>query len=204
MAVSQDNVLQPVKQSPQGAASGETQSTDAGFSQALEQHITQAIQPALDDFRQQMAQAAQDLSDQMTAMPTRGAGKSGTGQEAPTVPTQQPATPQKPEQSAAPEAAPQQREGEQAQESQPQQALTQVQHVGRPLADALTSAAQTVGHSSGQWLQSLLVAGLGALLAETTHATVQQRAEQGLHTLLQKAFEAAPADFANQEMLEKT
>jgi hypothetical protein len=49
----------------------------------------------------------------------------------------------------------------------------------------------------------MLVAGLGALLAESTHATVQQRAEQGFHTLLQKAFEAAPPDFANQEMREK-
>ena len=198
MAVSQDNVLQP-----QEAAGGEVQSADVDFSQALEQQITQAIQPALDEFRQQMAQMAQELSDQMASMPTRGAEKSDTDQEASTAPAQQPPTRQKSEQSAVPEAAPQQREDEQAPKSQPQQALTQVQQVGHPLAGVLSSAVQTVGRSSGQWLQSMLVAGLGALLAESTHATIQQRAEQGLHTLLQKAFEAAPPNFANQEMREK-
>jgi hypothetical protein len=62
---------------------------------------------------------------------------------------------------------------------------------------------QAVGRSSAQWLQSLLAAGLGALLAESTHTTIQQRAEQDLHTLLKKAFEAAPVDFANQELREK-
>ena len=194
----------PVAQSPQGAAGGEAQSADVDLSQALEQQIAQAIQPMLDEFRQQMAQ----LSDQMAAMPIRGAGKSDTGQEAsqgadtqaPPVPTQQPSTRQAPVQSAAPETAP-----AAAEQPQPQQALTQVQHVReRLLSGALTSAVQTVERYSAQWLQSLLAAGLGALLAESTRATVQQRAEQGLHALLQKAFEAAPADFANQEMLEKT
>jgi hypothetical protein len=199
MAVSQDNARQQ-----QEAAGGEAQSADADFSQALEQQITQAIQPALDEFRQQMAQMAQELSGQMAAMPTRGAEKSDTGQKASTAPTEQPPTRQKPEPSAAPEAAPQQREGEQAPKSQPQQALAQAQHVGRPLEGVLSSAVQTVGRTSGQWLQSMLVAGLGALLAESTHAAIQQRAEQGLHALLQKAFEAAPANFANQEMQEKT
>jgi hypothetical protein len=173
--------------------------------QALEQQITQAFQPMLDEFRQRM----QELSDQMTVGQIRGMGQADPGQkaqhgaeaQAPTAPTQPPPPSQVPEPSAAPEDAPQQREGE---ESQPQQALTEVQHASeRPLAGALTSIVQTVGRSSAQWLQSLLVAGLGALLAETTHATVQRRAEQGLHTLLQKAFEAAPADFVNQEMLEK-
>ncbi len=219
----------PVTQSPQGTAGGEAQSADVGlgqaleqqitqaiqpiFSQALEQQITQAIQPMLDEFRQRMAQ---ELSDPMAAMPIRGAGQLDTGQEAPhvpdtqapTMPTQQPPTRQAPGPSAAPEAAPQQSEGEQALESQPKPPPTQVQHVQhvreRPLAGVLPSAVQMVGRSSAQWLQSLLVAGLGALLAETTHATVQQRAEQSFHTLLQKAFEAAPAAFANQEMREKT
>jgi hypothetical protein len=164
--------------------------------QALEQQITQAIQPMLDEFRQRMAQVTQELSDQMAAMPIRGTGQADTGQEAPQGPDTQ---------APIPSAAPQQRAGEQAPESQPQQALTQVQNVKeRPLANALTSAVQTVGRSSAQWLQSLLVAGLSALLAESAHTTVQQRAEQGLHILLQKAFEAAPADFANQEMREKT
>jgi hypothetical protein len=52
-------------------------------------------------------------------------------------------------------------------------------------------------------LKAPLIAGLGALLAESTHSTVQQRAEQELHSLLQKAFEAAPPDFANQDLLDK-
>lgn len=172
----------PVAQSPQGAAGGEAQGADAGLGQALEQQITQAIQPALDEFRQRM----EGMSKEMAARPRRGAGQSDTGQE-------------------APEAAPQQREDD---ESQPEPPLIPVRHLKhateRPLAGALTSAVQTVGRSSAQWLQSLLVAGLGALLAGATHEAIHQRAEQGLHTLLQKAFEAAPAAFANQEMLEKT
>jgi hypothetical protein len=155
--------------------------TDAGFGQALEQQIAQAIQPALDEFRQRM----QDLTNQMAARPRRGADQSGTSQET----------------------APPPRESEQAMESEPTPTLIPVRNIPltrkRPLAGALPSAVQTVGRYSAQWLQSMLVAGLGALLAESTHATVQQHAEQGLHTLLQKAFEAAPPDFANQEMREK-
>ncbi len=211
MAGSQDNGLrqQSATQSPQGTAGRGTQSADVDFSQALEQHIAQAIQPALDEFRQRMA----EVSGQMAAMPIHGAGKSDTGQDAPrgpdapasTAPTQQPSTRQATGPSAAPEAPPQQGEGEQAPEVQPQPAPIQPSHAREGLlAGALTSAMQTVERSSAQWLQSLLVAGLGALLAEPAHAAVQQRAEQGLHTLLQKAFEAAPADFANQEMQEKT
>ncbi len=203
----------PVAPSPKGSAGGEGQGADVDLGQALEQHITQAIQPALNEFRQRMTQTAQELSDQIAARPRHGVGQSDTGQEAPqgadargpTVPTQPP--PQVPRSSAAPEAAPPQREGEQARESQPEHPLIpvqQVQHVrARPLAGALPSAVQAVGRHSSQWLQSMLVAGLGALLAESMHATIQQRAEQGFHTLLQKAFDAAPADFANQEMREK-
>jgi hypothetical protein len=72
--------------------------------------------------------------------------------------------------------------------------------VERPLAGALGPAVQAVEHQGAQWLQSLLAAGLGALLAETTHAAVQQQAEQGLHRLLQKLFETAPAGIANPDM----
>ena len=181
MAGSRDNGLrqQSVPQSPQGTAGGGAQSADMGLSQALEQQLTQAIQPALDEFRQRMA----EVSDQMAAMPIRGAGKSDT----------------------SPEAQPQQREAEQATESQPQPAPTQAQPIRERLpTGVLSSAVQTVERHSAQWLQSLLVAGLGALLAEPTREAVQQRAEQALHTLLQKAFDAAPADFANQELREKT
>ena len=206
-----DPTRKPVAPLPQGAAGGEAQGADVGLGQAFEQHITQAIQPALDEFRQQM----QKLSDQMAAGPRRDTGQTDAGQEAPhgpdapapPVPTQPPPTRQVPGPSAAPEAAPQQRAGEQARESEPKPPLISVRHIQhvseRALSGVLTSAVQAVGRSSAQWLQSMLAAGVGALLAESTHATIQQRAEQSLHTLLQKAFEAAPADFANQEMQEK-
>jgi hypothetical protein len=72
-----------------------------------------------------------------------------------------------------------------------------VRDVERPLAGALGPAVQAVAH---QGAQSLLAAGLGALLAETTRAAVQQQAEQGLHRLLQTLFETAPAGIANPEM----
>jgi hypothetical protein len=38
----------------------------------------------------------------------------------------------------------------------------------------------------------MIVAGLEALLAESAHAAVRQRAERGLHASLQKAFDAVP------------
>jgi hypothetical protein len=43
-----------------------------------------------------------------------------------------------------------------------------------------------------QWIQTMLVAGLTALLSESTHRMVQDKAEQGPHTLLQKGFAALP------------
>jgi hypothetical protein len=63
---------------------------------------------------------------------------------------------------------------------------------------------QTVENVCVQWLQALLVAGLTALLAESTHGAIQHRAEQGLHLLLQKLFAAIPDASNNQEMLGKT
>src|SRR5690348_18074160 len=121
MAVSQDD--------------GAAQSADVGLSQVLEQQITQAVQPTLNEFRQRMT----ELSKQMAATPIRGAAPSDGGKEAPQGPP------------AAPEAAPQQPEGEQAPESQPQPALTPVQsiqHAGeRALSGTLTSAMQMVGRS---------------------------------------------------------
>jgi len=129
-----------------------TQSADAGFSQALEQQIsqtiqpifsqaleqqiTQAIQPALDEFRQRMTQ---ELSNQMAAMPRHGEDQPNTGQK-----------------TAAPEAAPQ-RESEQAREPKPQHAhipVRNIQHAGeRALSGVLPSAVQMVGRFSAQWLQ---------------------------------------------------
>jgi hypothetical protein len=63
---------------------------------------------------------------------------------------------------------------------------------------------QAVEHQSAQWLQSLLVAGVGALLSGSTRLAVQQRAEQGLHAVLQKLFDAAPDDVMTQEVRAKT
>lgn len=202
----------PEAQSSQADAGGGTQSATMDFNQALEQQITQAIQPVLDEFRQRMAQ---DLSGQMASLPRRGTGKSSTSQgahqvsdtQASTTPTEPPPKRQTSVPPTTQDVAPQERKSKQTLESQPQPALLPVRNVQhareQPLSGALTAAVQAVGRSSAQWLQSLLAAGLGALLAESTHTTIQQRAEQDLHTLLQKAFEAAPVDFANQELREK-
>jgi hypothetical protein len=63
---------------------------------------------------------------------------------------------------------------------------------------------KAVEQHGAQWLQSVLIAGLGALLAEPTRVAVQQCAEQGLHQLMQKLFEAAPGGMTNPEVQGKT
>jgi hypothetical protein len=147
----------------------------------LEQHITQAIQPVLNEFRQQMAQ---EITRETGAAPVRAAGGQASGQ-------------------AAAQQAP-------AQPSQAQPPLSQAldQHVAeRPLAgvtNAVAPVVQTAEQQAAHGLQSILVAGLAALLSESTRAAVQQRGEQGLHTLLEKLFAAVPSSITNQEMREKT
>jgi hypothetical protein len=185
--------------SPGLGASGQAPSADLNFSQILEQQIAQAIQPVLDEFRQQMAQ---EVAQHTAATPVIGSGGQGAGRTAPQVPgaqasTSQPPSQQSPAQSSPPQQATPAAKTDPAdiQAEIPVKSITQ-----RPLAGALVPAVQAVEYHGAQWLQSLLVAGLGALLTESTHTAVQQRAELSLHTLLQKLFDAAPDGIANQEM----
>lgn len=171
-----------------------SQNGDTGVGQGIEQEITEAFQPMLDEFRQQISHV---LSDQLATMQMTSDGESDTSQVASRA--------RGGRAPAAPEAAPS--EGEQEREFRPESGELQVRNIQQAGAQAapggLSSVVQTVGHYTAQLLKAPLIAGLGALLAESTHATVQQRAEQELHSLLQRAFEAAPPDFANQDLLGK-
>jgi hypothetical protein len=214
----------PTSQDTQGRALGEqAPSTDQDFRHALEQQIAQAIQPVLADFREQLAQ---EMSPQTSGTP----GPSQDGQQsgrsaspASGTPTGGPqAAPQQPRAQVTPSATGgQQVTGQPVSPSQPQQGApvapggqatsgaeqteVPVKNIAqRPVSGALAPAMQTVEQTGAQWLQSILVAGFGALLSESTHAAVQQRAEQGLHTLLEKLFAAAPDGTTNQDMLRKS
>ncbi len=112
---------------------------------------------------------------------------------------------------APPQQSPAERSGQQPpqqssgqQPSGLQQALSDGQHLLAGASGALAPAVQAVEQTGTQVLQSLLVAGLGALLSETTHAAAQQRAEQGLHMLVEKLFTAAPTAAVSDEMKRKT
>ncbi len=187
---------QPAQHVPPGAAAeGQAPSPEQDFSKLLEQHISQAIQPVLDEFRQQLTQTMEQQAEAMPAMNagTQGAPPSAAQGQATPSPAQQPPT-QQPLGQAVQTA--------QAAVAQPAQAETQGQQ--HPLGEALAPALQTVERHGEQWIQSLLVTGLTALLTETSHAAIQQRAEHGLHSLLQKLFEAVPDGMSNQEMQAKT
>lgn len=208
------NISAPAQTSQDSAAGAQTPSTDLGFSQILEQHIAQAIQPVLDEFRQQMAQ---EVTQQTAAGHMNAAGGQASLQESPHGPGSQESMPP-PTQQPPVQSSPQQGAAQQIPGSQPQQPLPSAHHsqasaqepstdqhgAERHLAGALAPVVQVVEHQGEQWLQSLLVAGVGALLSESTCAAVQQRAEQGLHTVLQKVFDAAPDSVMTPEMQAKT
>jgi hypothetical protein len=209
------NISAPAQTSQDSAAEAQTPSTDLGLSQILEQHIAQAIQPVLDEFRQQMTQ---EVAQQTAAVHMNAAGGQVSVQESPhgpgsQEPMQPPPTLQPPVQPPPQQAAAQQTPGSQPPPPPPSASPSQVsaqepsagQHgAERPLAGALAPVVQAVEHQGAQWLQSLLVAGVGALLSESTCAAVQQRAEQGLHTVVQKLFDAAPDSVMTPEMQAKT
>lgn len=210
-------------------AQGQQSSPEVDFSRSLEQQISQAIQPVLEEFRQQMAHA---VEQQMQAQPMTGAaGQAAQGvqaalprppQAAPQPPVPQPTVQQAPAPQPtgalppppAPPAPPAQQVGQagvlpqsvsQSVSQAVSQAVSPDQHgVQRPLAGVLRPALQLMEQQGEQWLQALLVAGLAALLAETTRGAIQQRAEQGLHTLLQKAFEPLPHGASSQELQAQT
>jgi hypothetical protein len=184
----------PASQGP--GTEGQAPSADLNFSHILEQQIIQAIGPVLDEFRQQMAQGVAQQTADTPGIDLAGQGigqgaAQGSGAQAPTPqpPSQQSPAPLGQAAPAAPTERP---------DIQTQVPVKNI--VQRPLSGALAPAVQAVEQHGAEWLQSLLVAGLGALLTESTHVAVQQRAEQGLHTLLQKLFDAAPDGVTNQEI----
>src|SRR5690349_12442966 len=177
------------QESPGSGAQSQQTGSDSNFSQSLEQQISQAIQPVLNEFRQQMAQT---IIQQKEATPALGTDGQAIPQ-APAAPsTQQPGS---------------QTPTQQAQPTQPvgqpglRESVTQVQQGAQNLlAGAVGPAVQLAEHQGQQWLEAMLIAGLAALLAESTRNAIEQRAEQGLHTLLQKAFEPLPKSATSQQL----
>jgi len=179
------------------------------MSSALEQQIAQAIQPVLDEFRQNMMhvmeQESRAATDTTGSSATAAQGSAGNEtQMAPPVPDASP-TPQ-----AAVESSLQQPANQIAQQaaSVPQQAeqvaVRNVPAAQQAQGGVLHTVLQTMQRQGEQWLLSVLVSGLTALLTESTHAAIQGRAEQGLHSLLQKAFQALPDGSSNQDIQAKT
>ncbi len=225
MAVTQEQV--------QGgnAAHGQAPGAELGLSQVLEQQIAQAIQPVLDEFRQNMAQTIEQQRTAPTSSPNTSTGAAGVQETSQGQGAQQPVQQQLVQQQIPPVDQPSLGQATQQMQTaqvppQPAQQLQQVQQPVQPagLAGQTTGQLATQGQQAlqapamgtlhpilqeverqgGQWIQTLLVAGLTALLTEKTHVAIQQRAEHGLHTLLQKLFEAAPDGVSNQEMQNKT
>ncbi len=204
------------QESPGASAPAET-SSQPSFSVFLEQQLAQAIQPVLDDFWHQVAQALeQGLSAEPATVAAAAGARPEPHQEAPSLAQQGPAElaePQPP--SPVPTEGAEQKQsaptGEQqpAQPAQPTESAGQVSERAastkllaptRQLTESLGPVVQFVERQTELWLQSLLVAGLTALLVESAHAAVRQRAEQGLHTLLLKTFERLPAGAKSQEL----
>lgn len=185
------------QEAPGLAPQGQSPSTQSNFSQTLEQQISQAIQPVLDEFRQQMAQT---MVQQKEAMPA-----TGTGGPAPQEAQAAPPAPQPPPQPQAQPPQPQpQPEGQPRPAALPEGVGKLQQGTQHLLTDALRPAIRLAEQQGEQWIESLLIAGLAALLAEPTRVAIQQRAEQGLHTLLQKAFEPLPHSASSQNLQAQT
>lgn len=172
---------------PMAGTPGQAPGPELTFDQFLERQITQAIQPVLDEFRQNMTQAMQQPPQRAPAPPAPTDGH-GPRQQAPPErgvqpPSQQPAT---------------------AAQAGIQQAQTPLPPPAQPaLAGVLAPAAELTSQQGEQWLQSWLATGLAVLLAESSRAVIQRRAEQGLHLLLEKLFTAMPDGAGNQEMRAK-
>jgi hypothetical protein len=83
-----------------------------------------------------------------------------------------------------------------------QGAAQQVQEQG--FAGVVRPALQSLEQHGEQWLTSVLISGLSALLAGTTRAAIQQRAEQGLHALVQKLVEVFPDGAVDDQTRAKT
>jgi BMFP domain-containing protein YqiC len=163
-----------------GSASEQGTVSEPSFSQLLAQQVSQAIQPVLDEFQQQVAQTLERSSEA-----TSQAGQGGQTAQ-PSIQEAQPAQPEAPPQGE------QTLFGKAAQVAQAPQST-----VKDALRPALKSVEEAVERNSKDMLQAWLAAGLTMLLTETTRTLVQQSADQGLHTLTQKAFESAPDGLNN-------
>jgi hypothetical protein len=195
---------QPQAQQQQ-AAGPESGGADSGFSQTLAQQVAQAIQPVLDDFRQQVTQTLQQQTEAISETGQASqAGPSATGAPPPTEESQpaqesQPPRPEAPEREQRPSG-----KVTQAVQQAVQQVAQQAPVAPSTVTEALRPVLKTVERDGKVWLEAMLVAGLTMLLSDATRAVIQQRGEQGIHTLMQKAFEAAPSGANNQEMKAKT
>lgn len=195
-AVSEAPSPAPTTQDSAGpAADGQPSSLEMNLRPFLEQQVAAAIQPVLNEFRQQMTQAVVQQTARTAAQaPAPLAGeRQPLAQAAQQVQAQLPSYEQLTGSADLTRAQPERREPE-----GPQLLPT----------GAVRSAVQTIGRQGEHWLQWLLVAGLTAgltaLLTESSHAALQRRADQGLHTLLEKMSAALPDGVINQEMRGKT
>lgn len=206
MALNKENMVTTAKEQtqapstpPASDAQEQKQSSELAFSQLLDQQIAQAIRPVMDEFRQQMAQ---ELAQQTVAMSGTGVSDQTSGTKTPSPPT------------APPEGQQAAGGGAEQVEAQPQGAKAKPEEIASQPAphpsptEALTGALRpglaAVEQQVEPILQSALVALVGAMLAESTHAAIQQQAEHGLHALLDKVFEALPESMSNQETRVKT
>jgi len=200
----------------QGALNGQA------FSQQLQEQIAQALKPVLADFRQQVTRNIEE-QEEVKQMPESVA----EGLERETRPTQSSdgesgdtqqsdAEQSAPEQSAQGQSAPSRAQSEEQDQSQAgaqdgQQAQEPEQEQGGikgvvsgNLGPALDVGLRLVEHQAEQWLQSMITAGLDALLTETTRLAAQERASRGLHVGLEKAFSALPDSATTRDLRVQT
>lgn len=195
---------QPAAQGSEGQQSSQDQTPTAiagqDFGQLLQQQITQALQPVLADFRQQLGQSAERIEvEQVDRRPDsvvpRQAGPP------PAESGQQP--PQQSSRQSDGETRPQPDGREQSSRDQ-QPSPEESQGIAAAARSVLSSSIQFAERKGEDWIISVLISALNALLAESTHAAVQRRAEQGLHTVLQKTFDALPEGAANKDLQTQT
>ncbi|HEY7782921.1 MAG TPA: hypothetical protein VIC85_22200 [Ktedonobacterales bacterium] len=180
----------PPNQEHQGNGGQEPASNvELELDQLLRQHIAQAIQPVLDEYQREMA-AGQQPQQPASQAPPR---------------TEKP--PEHAEPSAASNTDSPDRATPSAEPSGPAGGalggvlggalgraldVPSAQHLVPRLSGVVSPALDAVEQQGAQWIQSVLVGALTAVLAESSRAVIQRRAEQGLHALLTKAFDALP------------
>jgi hypothetical protein len=178
----------------------------------LEQQITQAIEPVLAEFRAQMTQAVQQEMEHAfsgTIGDSSGGGRQSDGGdvESEVVEKRAPSAQQN-EQPA------QQREQEAGggedhqQESQSKSEAGKGQslpgQITRRLQPVSSTLVQGLEHKAGDWMQSMIVAGLTAALSEASRGAIQGAAEKGLDAVLERTFDALPESANTGELRTQT